>query len=113
MAEQRDLSVRAITIFGLSLVATIMLVMLASGLLSGYWHKAYLAHQPMPLPVRMLSQVPPEPRLQVNAPVDLEHWRATEDTLLNNYAWVDRENGIVRIPIGRAMELIEQHGVVK
>jgi len=32
--------------------------------------------------------------------------RVKEETLLNEYAWVDKEAGIVRIPIDRAMELI-------
>ena len=36
--------------------------------------------------------------------------RAAEDQVLHNYAWLDQANGIVRIPIDRAMELIEQRG---
>jgi len=113
MAEQRDLNIRAIAVFGLSLFATIVLVLLVTGWLSKFWRQAHLAEQPPPLPVGASSQLPPEPRLQVNAPADLRHWRAAEDALLDNYAWVDRDNGIVRIPIDRAMKLVEQRGLSK
>ena len=34
-----------------------------------------------------------------------------EDLLLDNYSWVDRAQGKVRIPIERAMELIAQRGL--
>jgi hypothetical protein len=34
--------------------------------------------------------------------------QAQEDAVLGSYAWVDRQNGIVRIPITRAMELLTQ-----
>ena len=32
--------------------------------------------------------------------------RQTEAALLDSYGWIDREAGIVRIPIERAMELL-------
>jgi hypothetical protein len=32
--------------------------------------------------------------------------RAREDAQLGSYAWVDKEKGIVQIPIDRAMELV-------
>ena len=34
-----------------------------------------------------------------------------EDLLLDNYSWVDRSQGKVRIPIERAMELMPQRGL--
>jgi hypothetical protein len=36
---------------------------------------------------------------------DLADMRAAEDKVLQNYAWVDRQKGIVRIPIEKAKEL--------
>jgi hypothetical protein len=44
--------------------------------------------------------------LQVQPQTDLERMRATEEAILNSYGWVDREAGIVRIPIDRAMEVL-------
>lgn len=48
----------------------------------------------------------PTPRLQPNPHIDLDAHRARERALLQSYAWIDREAGIARIPIERAMELL-------
>jgi Na+-transporting methylmalonyl-CoA/oxaloacetate decarboxylase gamma subunit len=54
----------------------------------------------------------PTPRLQVDdgdqEVVDLHN---REDLLLDHYTWVDRQQGVVRIPIGQAMQLIAQRGL--
>ena len=49
--------------------------------------------------------LPPEPRLQVSAGIDLIELRAREAALLSTYGWVDQEAGVVRLPVERAMEL--------
>jgi hypothetical protein len=42
-----------------------------------------------------------------NTPVtDLIHMRAAEDRVLQNYGWVDQQNGVVRIPIAAAKALM-------
>ncbi|HVO69707.1 MAG TPA: hypothetical protein VMT24_06660 [Aggregatilineaceae bacterium] len=41
----------------------------------------------------------------------LKELRATEDALLTTYGWVDRKNGIVHIPIDRAIDLLAQRGL--
>lgn len=51
------------------------------------------------------------PRLQLAPPEDLKRFRAREDEELNSYGWIDRTAGVVRIPIGRAMELVLQRGL--
>ncbi|HVB37970.1 MAG TPA: hypothetical protein VND92_05500 [Vicinamibacterales bacterium] len=56
-------------------------------------------------------QEPFGPGVQVNPPADLAALLAEEDAILNTYAWVDRENGVVRIPIARAMELLVKQGL--
>jgi hypothetical protein len=111
MAEQRDLSLRAITVFAVSLAVTILTVLLVAKGLFGWMLERRAARQPPPLPVGAASQLPPEPRLQVHAPLDLERWRAMEQSLLTGYGWVDRDRGVARIPIARAMKLIEDRGL--
>ena len=51
------------------------------------------------------------PKLQENAPRDLKQWRDTEDEVLTGYGWIDRDHGVVRIPITRAIELVSQKGL--
>jgi hypothetical protein len=53
----------------------------------------------------------PAPHLQINPHDDLAAWRARQDAELSTYGWVDRSNGIVRIPIERAMDLTLARGL--
>lgn len=48
-----------------------------------------------------------------NVPSDeaLKQLHATENAVLTTYGWVDRQKGIVRIPIDRAIELLLQRGL--
>lgn len=54
---------------------------------------------------------PPPPRLQSSPAAELQELRAAEDALLGSYGWVNREAGVIHIPIERAMELIGQRGL--
>ena len=42
---------------------------------------------------------------------ELQQWRAAEEESLRSYGWVNKEAGIVRIPIARAMELLAERGL--
>jgi hypothetical protein len=54
------------------------------------------------------SKAFPQPQLQETEVTDLKAMRAEEDQVLNGYAWVDPEQGVVRIPISRAMDLLAE-----
>jgi len=51
------------------------------------------------------------PRLQEQPSVDLARLRAEAHRRLSSYAWVDREQGVVRIPIERAIKLLAERGL--
>ena len=53
----------------------------------------------------------PQPQLQETEVLDLKTMRAAEDQVLNSYAWMDPEKGVVRIPIERAMDLLAERGL--
>jgi hypothetical protein len=62
--------------------------------------------------LKQLTQTFPTPRLQGDdGNQDTADLHAREDLLLDNYSWIDRSKGTVRIPIDRAMELIAQRGL--
>ncbi|MGA6988724.1 MAG: hypothetical protein WBZ01_21920 [Terriglobales bacterium] len=80
------------------------------------------AHQPPMSPMvapeantRMVTpedpQTFPQPRLEVNERTELRSFIEDQDRLLATYGWVDKNKGIVRIPIDRAMELIAKRGL--
>lgn len=59
---------------------------------------------------RTLHIAPPGPRLQTDAAADLQQSRADEERRLNTYYWIDREKGIVHIPIDEAMKKLVTTG---
>jgi hypothetical protein len=99
--ESHDVNVRAITKYGIALVlvciATIFGLMV---LFNHYQEQAPVSQQTL--------RLPPQPRLQPNPPRDLQEVRTAEDSVLNSYAWVNQDQGVVRIPIERAMDLLVQ-----
>jgi hypothetical protein len=59
-----------------------------------------------------MTQRFPTPRVQTDdGNVDVADLHAREDLLLDNYSWVDKSQGKVRIPIERAMQIIAQKGL--
>lgn len=53
---------------------------------------------------------PPSPRIEEHPAGELQQLRQQEDRTLTTYGWVDRQAGIVRIPIDRAIDLQLQRG---
>jgi len=110
--EKRDFSVGAAGLFFVGLF-----ILIAGGLLLSWGVFDFLAGwraetdpAPPPLAVTRPSR-PPEPRLQVNPPAELETVRREEEALLNSYGWVQKEAGVVRIPIERAKKLLLERGL--
>jgi hypothetical protein len=42
---------------------------------------------------------------------DIRRFRELEDQTLDSYGWIDRQNGVIRIPIEQAKRLIVQRGL--
>ena len=57
------------------------------------------------------QRLPPEPRLQADPVSDLHRMREAEDNVLQTYGWVDKNAGVVRIPVARALDLLAQRGL--
>lgn len=53
----------------------------------------------------------PEPTLQLSPRADMQRFQAEEMAELRSYGWVDREHGIVRVPIDKAMEKVVRDGI--
>jgi hypothetical protein len=54
---------------------------------------------------------PPAPRLEAQPGQDLAAYRGVERAKLSTYRWVDRQAGLVAIPIDRAMDMVAQQGL--
>jgi hypothetical protein len=60
---------------------------------------------------RVLRIDPPGPRLQTDDVADLRRFRADEDRRLNGYYWIDKQKGVVHVPIGEAMQKLAHTGI--
>jgi hypothetical protein len=107
--ETSDADIRKLIEFGAGIVALVLVALALMWLLF-----RYLAGQHAPAaagaPAAAVQELPPAPRLQVSPATELERLRAREQAILESYGWVDRTSGVVRIPIGRAMDLVAERG---
>lgn len=106
--EHTDVSIKPVVIAAIGL--TIVLVVVASLMLGLYdvfaAREARLSPPANPLAAAEGPRLPPEPRLQVHPVKDLRELREAEKGILEHYAWVDKNAGVVRIPIQRAIDLL-------
>jgi len=111
--EPGDVNARAVTEFGLAMAA--LIVIFSVGLWGVF---EYLKHRvtEMALPQSASAMVnaqkqPPEPRLQPHPAQDMREMQADQNKIMQQYAWIDPDKGVVRIPVERAMDLIAQRGL--
>lgn len=57
------------------------------------------------------SEIPPAPRLQPNPTAEMREYRAGTAAHAGSYGWIDRDAGVVRIPLERALEIVAQRGL--
>jgi len=109
--EKRDVSPRVIAALVVGLAAlTVVAAVLMWGSFAYFQRRAEQARE-SPSPLREERVLPPPPRLQVAPEADLQAVRQKEEERLSSYGWIDREAGVVRIPIEHAMELLLKRGV--
>jgi hypothetical protein len=111
--EATDVNVRAILGFCLGLFIAAVFIHFGVYLLFQYFAGREAIRNPpvYPLAAAESTRLPPEPRLQANPRADLQELRAQEDEILRTYGWVDRNAGVVRIPLDRAMKLALERGL--
>ena len=110
--ETSDVNIRGIFVFAGGLAVVMALVGVVVWALFQYFaaRESRAAAVQYPL-ASQASRVPPEPRLQINPRQDLSDLLAHEDQTLTTYGWIDKNAGIVRIPIERAMTLTVERGL--
>lgn len=64
-----------------------------------------------PIEAASPQQPPPAPLLQQNPVLDMSAMRETEDKELNQAAWIDQRQGLVRLPLQDAIDVIAARGV--
>ncbi len=67
--------------------------------------------QRYPMSEMVQRPLPPRPRLQTYPFTDITALRTEERKLLHGYGWVDKNAGVVRIPIERAIDVLAARGL--
>jgi hypothetical protein len=116
--EARDVKLRPLLVFiaGLTVVGIVvyLVVFVLFRLFSGEAARedAQLAPSSLSRPEAPTEErLPAEPRIQAHPAADMSALRLQEDTVLTTYGWVDRQAGIVRIPIDVAMAQVLEEGL--
>jgi hypothetical protein len=116
--ETRDVKLRPLVVFtaGLAVVGivTYLVVFVLIRLFSGQAAREDAQVAPSsvsrPAPAPGEERLPPEPRIQAAPAADMGALRREEDAILTSYGWVDRQAGVVRIPIDVAMKQVLEEG---
>jgi hypothetical protein len=106
--EQSEVSVRLIVVsLAFLAVATAIVFVLVVGIFR-YFYDTYSTEEATKLsrPV-----IPPEPRIEVAPYEQYQKLREQEDHILNSYAYVDKQGGVVRVPIDRAIDMLAAKGL--
>ena len=108
--ERSDASPSGLLRWALWLIAVLVVVFVSMAGLFDFYGKVQSLGKPAS-PFENARVLPPAPRLQVEPRADLHAYCLAQAKLLNSYGWADEHNGVVRIPVERAMELTLQQGL--
>ena len=108
--ERQDADTWPIVLTGIGLALTVLVVgVIVYGIFRYLETHPTTSVQSNPMAV-LDSQIPPEPRIEEHPAIEIQELHTQEDQTLSTYGWMDRNKGVVRIPIDRAMELQLQRG---
>ncbi len=109
--ESSDVSIRAIIITaGTLAVGAAIVCLLVYGIFRYLADHPLSSPRPNPLAETEQQQIPPMPRIEDHPAVELKDLHSQEDQILTTYGWTDKDKGIVRLPVDKAMELKLQQG---
>ena len=112
--ESKDVNARAIFWIGVvMIIAAVVIHTVVWWLFDAFDRREARKGGPPATLVRAPQPAPPETRLQTDAPADLEELRAAKERELESYGWVDREKGVVHIPVEQAMTILVRRGLPK
>jgi hypothetical protein len=120
--EREDLSAGGVFYFMAGLGVVVVIIYFIVFGMYRFLNTYEMAHQPpmspmvtAPADTRAVSredtQTFPQPRLEESERSNLRQFIEDQDRKLATYNWVDKDKGIVQIPIDRAMDLIVKRGL--
>ena len=102
--ERSDIAINATAWIAVGLGAFVLVVPLVMPLI----FPQSLQHASPAAPPALSSNAPP---LEITPADELERVRREDAGMTSTYGWIDRERGIVRVPIKRATEMLLRKGL--
>lgn len=109
--ETQDANFKSVLLSGIGLMGILVVGLVLSWIVYAIVVKDRVNAPPTTFAVPDTTKLPAAPRLQPDPHVVLVAMRREEDSILTSYGWVDRDSGIVRLPVERAMEMLAQKGL--
>lgn len=108
--EKSDATARPLLTYG----AILSVIIIAVALLMWATFRIFAVEQSLGSPATPFALgrlLPPEPRLQPDPRIDLNRLRKQEDAAVSSYGWVNPTDGVIRIPVDRAMDRLIEKGL--
>jgi len=103
--EQSEVSVRLIVVsLAFLAVATLVILLLVVGIFRYFYDVDKTGET-------QKAVIPPEPRIEVAPYEQYQKLREQEDHIQTTYAYVDKDGGVVRVPISKAIDMLAAKGL--
>jgi hypothetical protein len=109
--EHTDANVWVIAKFAIWLAITAVIVHVGIWVMWGTLVKQAEATREPQYPLATQPRLPPEPRLQQFPANEIDDVRRSENTRLTSYGYVNKDAGVIHIPIAEAMRLTVERGL--
>lgn len=110
--EVRDASIRLILWLSVGIIGLVVVAFVVIALFYNFLNMSQAAQLGPPPPLLEEAQgLPPGPLLQRDPALEWREMHSQQDAILNNYGWVDKDAGVIHIPIERAIELTLERGL--
>lgn len=108
--EMRDANISLVVWTGIAILIAIF-VCIGIAVVQFRIEESLLPKRAADNPFVQEGRIPPEPRLQSFPAKDLEEFRSKQVGETSAYGWVDKEGGVARVPIDKAMDMVLKKGL--
>lgn len=109
--EKADPKVQPIVIFTVLLAITLVVTFYGMKWTNDAYMHAETSKDAGLHPLAAAQAEPPAPRLQAQPSAEWKSFKAEQEAAVSHYRWIDRSNGVVQLPVERALELVSERGL--
>lgn len=109
--EKADPRAKPIVIFTVFLVLSLLLTFYGMKWANDAYMAAETAKDALVHPLAAAKGEPPAPRLQARPNAEWATFESEQAAAVSTYRWIDRSNGVVQLPVERALEILSERGL--